>query len=245
MSRRSPLRAAAAALIGLALATAVPMTALAATAPVPANIQYSIDGGATWSRVPPVAWFQGIGTLVPGDVVSRTLTVQSLRNAPTLFQLAVNGIEIANSDLLSAVTIEARDAIGAGIEPTLLSDLGECDALVPNRVLTAGEIVPVTLTLRVTSALAGRAAQDSAGDFTMALGLSDPGPSVAANGCPAAPVTIAGIDSPTVPTAAVSGLAYTGSALVVPSVIVAGVALGVGGLLLAIAARRRRRGEQS
>lgn len=230
-----------AAVAGLALALLAPSVAIAAAG----GMQYSTDGGSTWSSNAPAVWFTGVGRLVPGDTVSQTVQMRSTRTEPTLFQFSVNGASIADPMLKSGLTLKARDASGAGLANTAVNNLGQCDALVPNRVLRAGDVVPVTLTLQVSPDLVERQGQNSVGSFQMAVNLSDPGLPTAPNGCPVDAILIAGFASDRPAVAGGSTLAYTGSSLGFSSALVALAALGLGGMFVVIAGRRRRRGDES
>jgi hypothetical protein len=223
--------------VGLMLGWGAPASA---TAAAPA-VEYSRDGGLTWSATPPSFLFSSSMRFVPGDVVTQNVLIRSLRTDPTLMQVSLANATTTDSSLESALTIEGSDAAGAGLAPSTFDALTTCQPVVPDRVLTRGQILSVSLTLRISPTLTGRQAQDSVGRFDLALGMSDPGPAIAPDGCAVDPVLIAGIgfESGTTRTES-AGLAYTGGTLAYPAIITALIALGIGWLFVAVGRRRRR-----
>jgi hypothetical protein len=213
------------------------MPAAAAAAP---TVDYSRDGGMTWSAIPPPFLFSSTLRFVPGDVATAHLLIRSLRPDPTLMQVSLANAATTSSLLESALTVEGADAAGAGLAPTNFGALTTCQSVVPDRVLARGQVVSVSLTLRVSPTLSGRQAQDSLGYFDLALAMSDPGAPITANGCEVDPVLIPGTgDGPDIPRTERAGLAYTGATLAYPAIITALIALGVGWLFVLMGRRRR------
>ena len=226
--------------VGAILGAGMPVAASAA-APV---VEYSRDGGLTWSAAPPSFLFSSSMRLVPGDAMTENVLIRSMRLDPTLMQVSLANATTANSLLESALTVEGADATGAGLTPTTLDALTTCETVVPNRVLAQGEIVSVSLTMRVSSSLTGQEAQDSIGYFDLALDMSDPGTSITPNGCTANSVLIPGTgDGQDTPRTTPAGLAYTGAAPAYPAIITTLVALGVGWLFVLMGRRRGRESE--
>ena len=226
--------------VGAILGTGMPV---AATAAAP-TVDYSRDGGLTWSAAPPSFLFSSSMRLVPGDAMTENVLIRSLRADPTLMQVSLANATTASALLESALTVEGADAAGAGLTPTTLDALTTCQTVVPDRVLAQGEIVSVSLTMRVSSSLTGQEAQDSIGYFDLALAMSDPGTAIAPNGCAVNAVLIPGTgEGQDTPRSIPAGLAYTGTTLAYPAIITTLVALGVGGLFVLIGRRRGRENE--
>ena len=225
---------------------------LGASAPVPASaaapsVEYSRNGGLTWSASAPSFPFSNAPRFVPGDVITETLLIRSLRTDPTFARVSLANVSFNDPLLDSMLTIEGADVSGAGLHATRLSALRGCTSVVPGRVLTRGQIMSVSLTLRVSAALTGQQAQDAAGHFGLTLALSDPVPMIASNACAVGAVLIPEIPTPVAVQPVLSGegreaagLSSAGGSLAYPAIIVAGCALGVGWLFLMVTRRRTR-----
>ena len=225
---------------GILLGAGMPSAATAAAHP----IEYSRDGGLTWTAIPPSFLFSSTMRLVPGDAVTENVLIRSLRADPMLMQVSIANATTADALLESALTIGGADAAGAGLTPTTFDALTTCQPIVPDRVLAQGQIVSVSLTLQLSPTLTGDQAQDSVGHFDVALAMSDPGASIAPNGCAVDSVLIPGTgEGPDTPRTDPAGLAYTGAALPYPAVITTLIALGVGWVFVLIGRRRERESE--
>lgn len=210
-----------------------------ATAP---SVEYSRDGGSTWSLTPPSFLFLSAVRYVPGDVATENLLIRSLRSDPTFVQLSLTNAVISDASLDAAMTIQGADAAGDGLQPTNFSALTTCQPVVPDRILTQGQIVSVSLTIRVSPTLTGQQAQEESGSFDLAVALSDPGAEIAPNGCAVNPVVIPGTGTPPSSSGQPSesaGLAYTGATLAYPALVTAAIALGIGWLFVMVSRRRR------
>ena len=213
---------------------------VAATAAAP-TVEYSRDGGLTWSVTPPSFLFSPTMRLVPGDSATENVLIRSLRPDPMLMQVSIANATIADPLLESALTVGGTDAAGAGLTPTTIDALTTCQPIVPDRVLAQGQIVSVSLTLQLLPTLTGREAQDSKGSFDIALAMSDPGSAIAPNGCAVNAVLIPGTDEGQDTTRTnPAGLAYTVATLAYPAIITTLIALGVGWLFVLIGRRRER-----
>lgn len=225
---------------GAILGAGIPVAAVAAS---PA-VEYSRDGGLTWSVTPPPFLFSPSMRLVPGDSATENVLIRSLHPDPMLMQVSIANATTADPLLESALTVRGADAAGAGLVPTTLDALTTCQPIVPDRVLAQGQIVSVSLTLKVSPTLTGQAAQGSKGSFDIALAMSDPGPAIAPNGCAVNSVLIPGTGERQDTTRTTpAGLAYTGATLAYPAIITTLVALAIGGLFVLIGRRRGRESE--
>jgi hypothetical protein len=209
------------------------------TAAAPADLQFSADGGASWSDSAPASLFDQSLRVAPGDRLEATLLVRSTRQTPTVLMVAITDASVSDTVFDEAITVQGDDGTGAGLAPTRLSGLAPCDAVVPTRTLRAGQQVPIGMAVNVSPALAGHQAENAVARFDLQIGLTDAGAPTTPNGCPVDPTVIAGFAQP----GSQSGtgrIAFTGTSLVVPALAVAGAAL-VAGALLAVVGRRRRR----
>ena len=228
---------------GVVLGAGAPVPATAAAA----SVEYSRDGGLTWSASPPSFPFSNAPRFVPGDVITENLLIRSLRTEPTFLRVSLAKASFNDPLLDSMLTVEGADASGTGLQATRLGSLIRCTSVVPGRVLAYGQTMSVSLTLRVSSALTGQQAQDAAGHFDLVLAFSDPGPMTAPNGCAVGSVFIPGTGTPPAGQPATSdepldtaGLPYIEGSLAYSSLIISGCVLGVGWLFLIVTRRRTR-----
>jgi hypothetical protein len=220
---------------------AVLCTGVAGASAASSPLEFSMDGGSTWSATPPDSLFPQEFRAVPGDSLEQTLLVRSTRETPTVAMVAITGAGVDDSLFGAALTVQGEDAAGAGLPPTALTAIGTCDPLVPTRVLVAGEELPVTLVVDVSPTLTRRQADDAVARFDLSIALTDPGNPTLPTGCPVDATVIAGF-----PTAGIAGtapLAYTGAALVYPALGVAAATLAAGWILVGLGRRRKRHPE--
>ena len=242
--------------VAAALATIVAVAStpvFAAAAPARAatsdDVEFSRDGGATWSDAAPTSLF-GAGFLaVPGDLLETSLLIRSTRDTPTVAMVAITNASTSDPLFDSALTVRGADADGAGLAGSRLSALEPCAAVVPTRVLRRGETLPVTLSIAVSPTLERQQAANATARFDLEVALSDVGAPTLPNGCPAGPAVIAAFAGAVDGTvaAAAPGLDPVASALrfgdagpVVAYPAFAAVAGAlVAGWLVVLAARRR------
>lgn len=205
----------------------------------PGDMEFSTDGGASWSTTPPSSLFDQDFRFVPGDTVTRLLEVRSLRSMPTVAMVAIEGATVDNSLYESALLVAASDEDGNGMPTTRLSALTSCAQVIPTQMVQAGEILSIAFTVSVSSSLVVQQAQLAVANFDLQLALTDVGAPTTPNGCPVDPAVIAGF--PVGGKALPASIAYTGLN-VVPVVLALTIALLVGGSL--VAAGRRRREER-
>jgi hypothetical protein len=232
------IRARGAALVAaiVVAAGAAVLAATTSTSAATADLQFSLDGGGSWSSTPPSAVFDQALRVVPGDRLESTVLVRSTRSAPTVMMVAITNASVDDALFDEAITVQGDDGTGTGLPATRLSALAECDQVVPTRTVLAGQIVPVTLAIDISPTLAGHQAENAVARFDLEIGLTDPGAPTTPNGCPVDPAVIAGF---ALPGSAPAAIAYTGAGVVLPTLGVSALALAVGGLL-ALASRRRR-----
>jgi hypothetical protein len=223
----------------LVVAVSTPVLAATASSAATPDVEFSSDGGASWSGTAPASLFDESFRVVPGDRLESAVLVRSTRDMPTVAMVAITNAAASDPVFDSALTVRGRDGLGRGLAAARLSALGSCDPVVPTRVLTRGQALPVTLVVDVSPTLSQSEAENAVAAFDLEIALTDPGAPTTPNGCPIDPVVIAGF-------APASGtIAYTGTELVYPTLAVAAGVLALGGLLVALGRRRRRDEEAS
>jgi hypothetical protein len=215
-------------IVAAALALGIAAPASAATSP----LQYSMDD-VTWSSTAPSGLFPSSLRLSPGDSRSITVYVRSTRTDPTTMSAALTRLVSSSAQFSAAVTIGATGGSGPGWHSPA-STMPTCAPIFSKFLVGAGQIVPVTITVTLSSALNGRQEQGGHLGFDLLLGLADVGAPLAPGGCPSSGTSIPAFN-PTGPT-----MAFTGTETLNPGLTIAAFAGGLGVLLL-VAARRRRR----
>jgi len=224
----------------LVVAASTPVLAVTASHAAISDVEFSSDGGSSWSATPPVSLFDAQFRAVPGDRLEAAMLVRSTRPVATVAMVAITNTATSDPLFDSALTVRGADALGRGLAPTPFSALGSCDALVPTRVLTRGQALPVTLVVDVSPTLTQNQAENAVAAFDLAIALTDPGAPTTPNGCPIDPIVIAGFAGPTAGT-----IAYTGTDLVYPTLAVGAATLALGGLFVALSRRRRAKADAS
>ncbi|HWH26866.1 MAG TPA: hypothetical protein VNT53_09500 [Pseudolysinimonas sp.] len=235
----------------------LPATA-ASAADVP--VEYSFDG-VSWTTTPPNSFFSGSPLVVPGDSATGTIYMRSTRTTLSTMRIVITKPTVSDPVYGAALTLRGRDQGGTGMPVTAVNDIAMCTQLVPTRNVVAGDIVRVTIDAALATTLSSAQGQGGSASFRVLVGLSDLGVPTDANGCPLDFDSIppdgggtgpggasigggatggGGSASRTTRYGSPNGLAFTGSALFYPAIVVAGGALGVGWFLVIVARRRRR-----
>ena len=234
-----------AALVGASLFAGAP--AQAATHP----LEYSLDGGATWLTSPPASLFDTAFRVVPGDTLTASLMIRSTRSEPTVAALNLTNANVSSALFDSALTVSGEDERGFGLAPTHLGALAPCDYVVPPHRLDLGEALEVTIAVDISPTLVQHQAEFATADFDLAIGLTDVGAPTSPNGCTIGTIVIDGFPTgPVTPTDPVTPLTPTGTIAytgveILPALVVATLAWGVGMCLVIVAKRRKRRLAQS
>ena len=199
------------------------------------DLRVSLDG-VRWSTSLPIGLFAGSSTVVPGIRMSRTLWVKNATSSEGLFQLSRVGA--ATTTLGRAISITASVFGATGSIPPASGASG-CTLLLPEIRIGAGKSVEVAVTLTVAD-LDGREAQNEAAPISLLASLSDPDGTTPASPCarPGTTIPVAG-DAQSVG-ASNGSLAFTGTQLIYPAIMIASLLTGLG-LFFFVAARRRRR----
>jgi hypothetical protein len=230
-------RVAATALVSIGLLLAGVPAAGAATS----DLQVSIDGGP-FTGAPSEALFDDGYRISPGDRLTRDLRVRSTHGTPVVLTITTDNVRVADEVFARDVVLVGGEE---GEEGTAIpfSLLASCSPLIAPRTVQPGEAVHVTLSLELDRRSTNVTRVDSLA-FDVAIGLTDVGVPVDPSGCAVPAVVVPGIGAPGGPAApgGQSGpLASTGGTLPYPVLIGAGLAMGVGWLLVVDAMRRRRR----
>ncbi len=226
------------AVIGALAAQAAP--ASAATG----DILVSLDGVA-YSTALPTGLFDGIGTVIPRQVVTRPLWVRNNTTEAVVFRLS-RAVTALGSPLAFSISATSTAAVAPG--PAEAVNPG-CPPILPDLALAAGGVARIAVTI-VVADLDGSEVQNFATPVDLLALSRTPGPTVGIAPCvgsvvpsaPATPVT------PTRPVTKVSlaftgdgSLAFTGDRMFYPALMIASTLVGVGAFALLAARRRRRR----
>jgi hypothetical protein len=232
-------------LVTLALALAI------APAPSPAraasnDILVSLDG-VNWSATLPIGLFSGVGPVVPGDRVSRTLWLHNGSSSAAILRLTRFDTAATNPIFSRAISITATSPGATG--PIPASAGSACMLLLPDQMIGAGQSTSIVVTLMVAD-LRGRDAQGQSATIGLLASMSALG-GTAASPCPGDGTSIPVVGGPhSVPTSGGAqpvaesdgSLAFTGTRLFYPAIMIASFLTGLG-LFVLLAARRRRRAE--
>lgn len=211
------------------------------------SLEFSLDGGDTWSSVVPTSLFPAAFRVVPGDVLESTLSVRLTRDAPTVVAVSITNAEVDNPLFDSALTVAGRDEDGNGLAPMRLGAVEGCEPVIPTRILEPGETAPIELVVAISSELTRQQAVRARASFDLAIGLTDPGAPTTADGCPVDPSLVPGFPDTTpggtTPSAGPGSIAFTGIDSIGPTLAIAAGAAAIGTLVLAFGRRRRKDGD--
>jgi hypothetical protein len=223
-------------------ASAVRFMAASAAATASPAIEVSLDG-EPFARAPFPALFPSDYRISPGDRLSRGFEVRSTHGMPVVLTVTANDVRADDESLVRDLSLAGGEGDAAG-EALSLSSLPSCAPLIEPRVVQPGEVVPVTVVLELDRLSTNTTQMDSLA-FDIEIGLTDVGVPVDPSGCAIGPVVVPGIGGPgtPAPSAEQGPLASTGGTLPYPVLLGAGLAMGVGWLLVVDALRRRRRGD--
>lgn len=215
----------------------VSLSLVMAIVAAPSRADASPDGtvvsldGVRWGTSLSDGLFDGLGRLVPGDSVTRTLWVRNAAPVDGLLRISLREAISSSAALGSALRISAVDApLDFRVAP---GAVGECTQLLPDQILASGESVAVPITMEVMQ-LSGLDGQDATASITLLGVLSDPAAGAfAPTACPRNGALIGG-------GAGHSDLASTGASTVPALLIMASALLGAG-LFLVLAIRRNKK----
>jgi hypothetical protein len=238
-----PVRGVVAALVVVAAGflAAAPQAAYAAGLP----LEYSSDG-VHWQAVPLASVYADGFVITPGHWASGTVYLRSTNPDPAAMTVVVRDVTSDDPQFAAALSLSSSSTLGPGLAATSFDNVPDCTAVAPRHVVANGQVVSVTLTTSLSSALDEQDATLAQAGFRLVVGMSDPAVTVGDAGCPSGGVIIAATpadpdDPGTDPASDGPGVvALTGSDLLYPSLVVAGAAIGVGWMLVMLGKRRRR-----
>jgi len=222
----------------LAAALAAALVLVATPAQAVGEVEYSIDGGSSWSTTPPSSLFDSSFRYVPGDTATAVLLIRSLRTESTMVMAVIDNAAVPDPMYATALRVWADDETGEGLDPMMLAAAPDCAALVPAGALETGEVMRIELSLGVSAALVAQQAQGSVASFDVEVGMWDADVAAAPTGCPDDPVVIPGLpNAPAIP--GTGGSTAIAGADILPATIAATLLFGLGFALVGMARRRR------
>jgi hypothetical protein len=218
---------------------AAPLAAPERVAAAPSDILVSTDG-TTFTEANLVDPLAGIGLLVPGDSVQRSMWVRNSTARDAYFRLTVSDLVMPLSAYPDAITVTTTNGTSSRFDR--LSDLTVCSALVRSASIQAGAVARVDFTIAMDSSVPGLVAQDETAQFGVRVAMRDVvgGPYPNVDGCVSDNGGAGGSGG-----ASANGprLPFTGTDAI-PLIILAVTSL-TGGILAIIIARRRRRRDET
>ncbi len=204
---------------------------------VSGGILVSLDG-ANWSTTLPLGLFSGIGPVVPGDSLSRTLWIENTSSSRALLRLSRIETTGTSSLFSHAISLSAT-ARGANGSPPLAPDRS-CVQLLPDRVVGAGKSTSIVVTLAIAD-LRAEEAQGQSATISLLASMSSLGHTAASPCSGGGPDTRLVAGTQTV-AASHGSLASSGAGLAYPAIMIASLLTGVA-LFAHLAVRRRRDAE--
>ena len=225
----------------LVAALVVPASAAPAHAATPSQILVSTDG-VTFLPTMSDAVFNGVGLLVPQDVVTVSFWVRNPTISPAQMRVSVSHLTSSSTQMSANMRLTSVDVGTGASESAVLADLTSCKIIVPPRAIAGGETMRVDLTLEMMD-VPGQVAQSKIGKMDFLVGMRD----AAAGAFPSSACDDVGVAIPAIPPTAPAGdpggLIKTGVDLPYDMFALAAGLLGFGFLLLV--RRRRERREES
>lgn len=234
MNATAPRRILAAFATALVLAASLNLVAAPSPASAATELLVSSDG-VTFTTGYPGGLFDGVGPMVPEDVVTASFWVKNPTVDPASVRVSVQDMVVSSASLAASMTLTTWDE-GTGLTNTeQMNTLANCDVVVPGQQLAGGAIIRVDMTITMLS-VPGQIAQGQLGELTFLAAMRDP----AAGPFPASACDDEGVlITSNLPTQ----IAHTGSDLPSDWFVAAGALLGVG--ILLVVARRRKRDDEA
>lgn len=181
--------------------------------------------------------FGDLGVLVPGGSVSAGLWIRNPTPAPAALRVSARDVTSTSRALAGGVAVSAWDSGTDATRSVPLSALGRCQVLAPSQPVAPGATIKMVFTFTMAD-LAGVAAQQESARLGLMVDMRD----AEAGPFPASACGDDGVFlSPRLSEPA--SLPSTGTALLVPFLVVGGLLVGVG--LFFVTGRRRRERDES
>ena len=233
--------------IPLALASSVVglvLVLVLASAPGPSadraaggDILVSLDG-TNWSTTLPLGLFSGVGKVVPGDRLSRTLWIDNTSSSPAVVRLSRIETDGASSLLSRAISLTATAHGANGFRPTVND--GSCALLLLDEVVGAEQSTAIIVTLTGADLRADEA-QGQAATITLVASMTSLGRHTSSP-CPAGSTNVLTVGATQTRAASDGVLTPSTAGLSYPAIMIASLLTGVA-LFTHLAARRRRYAE--
>ncbi len=161
---------------------AAPLATPDSAAAAPSDILVSTDG-ITFTEANLVDPLAGIGLLVPGDSVQRSLWVRNDTARDAYFRLTVSDLVVPLTAYPDAITVMTTHGIDSRFDR--LSDLTVCSALVRSASIHAGAVARIDFTIAMDSTVPGLVAQNETAQFGVRVSMRDVvgGPYPGVDGC--------------------------------------------------------------
>lgn len=254
---RTAGRALALALLACVLPAPVPAAAQPAAPADAAARQGHLDGlefsrdGTDWSPTPPPVLFADGFVDAPGESRSASVLVRNGRSVPVRLATALTGLAWSEPEAGTAFRLSSSDQWGGGIVDAPIQSIARCEPLTPTRILAAGDVLAISVTVRLDDTARGTPAETASVGFELLIALAEYPGRAPVSACsdlaqPAtAPVTPGGsgiVAIASLPTEMLPGTApdpRSAGALVAPALAVA-LGAGIVGLAVLVTVRLRR-----
>jgi len=198
----------------------------------PVEILVSADGVA-FAPTLGDDFFDGLGSIVPGDRLTTSLWVKNPSSTIASLRLSARDLLIPSQAFAEAVTMTTLDTGTGRASAASLADLAACGVIIHSTTIAPDSVLQLSMTFTMAESVDGIAAQSESADLKVVAAMREiAGGAFATTGCG---------DSDLVP-AAGGVLSFTGGQF--PTELVALGALLVGSGSFFLVARRRAREEE-
>jgi hypothetical protein len=198
----------------------------------PVEILVSADG-VTFAPTLGEHFFDGLGSIVPGDRLTTRLWVKNPSATIASLRLSARDLLIPSEAFAEAVTMTTLDTGTGRSSAASLADLAACGVIIHSTTIAPDSVLQLSMTFTMAESVDGTSAQSESADLKVVAAMREiAGGAFATTGCG---------DSDLVPTAG-GRLSFTGGRF--PTELVALGALLVGSGSFFLVARRRAREEE-
>ena len=198
----------------------------------PVEILVSADG-VTFAPTLGDDFFDGLGSIVPGDRLTTHLWVKNPSASIASLRLSARDLLIPSQAFAEAVTMTTLDTGTGRSSAASLADLAACGVIIHSTTIAPDSVLQLSMTFTMAESVDGLSAQSESADLKVVAAMREiAGGAFADTGCG---------DSDLVPTAG-GRLSFTGGQF--PTELVALGALLVGSGSFFLVARRRAREEE-
>ncbi|MCU1437017.1 MAG: hypothetical protein JWP66_104 [Naasia sp.] len=166
------------ALIAVAAGVSVAVSASPATAEPTNSVLVSLDG-RHWTTT--VDDFFGSEVIIPGHEYARALTVKNDSDVRAILGVAAFDARSTTEEFLGSLVL-GTGVPGRTVADVPLAAAADCAPVLTDTILAPGEVLPMTLTLRMAD-VEGVAAQSSTAGFRVSISLQEAGAPELAEQC--------------------------------------------------------------